>query len=309
MDVVWIRDWPPRQATPATPEPPAQPKERTSPQEGAARTPTPSVTRTEPEVRAVPPPAPRARATPRRSAPSQAPAGAGSAPAPIQGHIDFDAERRLAFEQISREQAREDRFSTFSFNDLVHKPPPEDPDPLEHLFDGSGGGSSSGPSVLGVGQARTKVGRFLSSLCNALTGGFGVSLQGHNIMSVCARDTTGPYAASPLRPDYLKKLPVCEETVASTEARLASAALPSEAPASAAVASEALAASDDPPRAISTIKCRLLDEKERAEYWKHAAERLEQGALATVPAQGDVATVPAQGDAAADAGTLANGSP
>ena len=50
--------------------------------------------------------------------------------------------------------------------------------------------------ILGVGQARTKVGRFLSDLCNALTGGVSV----FGVMSLCARGTEEPYSASPLRP-------------------------------------------------------------------------------------------------------------
>jgi hypothetical protein len=204
----------------------------------------------------------------------------------------------LAIEQLSREQARENRFPTFSLNDVVPKAPPKEADPMEHLFDGGGGGPPPGRSVLGVGQARTKVGRFLSNLCNALTGG--VSVFG-GVMSLCARDTTGPYSASPLRPEYLKKLPVCEEVALAAAPTQATGSASGAATAEDSSRTETLAANRDPlyvgpaprprpsssadPRATSTIKCRLLTEAERAEYWKNFAERLRRDDRVNGPEQ------------------------
>jgi hypothetical protein len=238
--------------------------------------------RTEPE-----PNAPNTEQQPTPPSTRRAPnaPSTGHAPTPRRANIDWDAERRLAIRQLSRELERENRFPTFSFNDIVPKSPPEDADPLEHLFDGGGGGAPPGRSVLGVGQARTKVGRFLSNLCNALTGGVSV----FGVMSLCARDTTGPYSASPLRPEYLKKLPVCEDTAVAAAPIQANGALVAAATTQDPSTAAPIEANDDSARpsrsAASTIKCRLLTEAERAEYWKNAAERLRREEFVTAPEQ------------------------
>lgn len=328
MEVVWVREWPaeipPRPEEPERPERPERPQEepraeRAPPDQPRAE---PSPRREQPQTeqaradrarledspvpRAAPPEAvpsspPESSAAPPEAVPSNTPESrasnaptTGHAPAPRRGNIDWEAERRLAIQQLSRELERENRFPTFSFNDIVPKSPAKEADPLEHLFDGGGGGPPSGRSVLGVGQAKTKVGRFLSNLCNALTGGASV----FGLMSICARDTTGPYAASPLRPEYLKKLPVCEDVAVTsprTETLAANIdpAYPNSPPTGTGAAGEAgtssttLAADTSSTAsgasAASTIKCRLLTEAERAEYWKNAAERLQRDDLVTAP--------------------------
>jgi hypothetical protein len=267
LEVVWVREWPPAE-TPRQPDEPQrqepQPESPPLPSKPPESTRLQSARPEEPPARSGPS---AAQASSASSSPRTPRASTkGQAPTPRRGKIDWDAERRLAIQQLSREQARMDRSPTFSFNDIIPKSPPKEDDPMEHLFDGGDGGSPAGRSVLGVGQSRTKVGRFLSDLCNALTGGVSV----FGVMSLCARDTTGPYAASPLRPAYLKKLPVCEEVVLAS---------PPMQPA------EGASTSSADPSATSTIKCRLLTEAERAEYWRNAVERLRRDERVTGRAQ------------------------
>jgi hypothetical protein len=333
MEIVWVREWPaavtaarpaeaprpePQRAEPPPTEPqqpesrqaepqqaePQQTESRTEPANTPRAAVAPSTEQAPNAPKAEQTPTPSTEQAPRASTPGRA-SGArstGHAPAPRRGNIDWEAERRLAIQQLSREQERENRFPTFSFNDLVPKKPPEDADPLEHLFDGGGGGGGPPPgrSVNGVGQARTKVGRVLSNLCNALTGG--VSVFG-GAMSLCARDTTGPYSASPLRPEYLKKLPVCEEvpvagsSIPAGQATVAAAATGAAAPLDPSSTRTGVenggaggaggaggGAALPPSSAPSTIKCRLLTEAERAEYWKNAAERLKRAEIESAPA-------------------------
>jgi hypothetical protein len=128
------------------------------------------------------------------------------APAP-RAFIDFDEERRRAANQTVESRALEREYLTFSIDDVA--PPRPEPEPDKpSIFDGTG--TSRGPSVGQLGQARTKFGHRVSALCNALTGGF--SLMGWG--SFCAGPPDGePSGLFPeVRPAYLDSMPECVDT-------------------------------------------------------------------------------------------------
>lgn len=130
-------------------------------------------------------------------------------PAPF---VDFDEERRRAARELVTERAAENEYLTFSIDDIA--PPRPEPEPeRKSIFDGGGGPSFGGRSVGTVGQQRTKLGRKLVELCNALTGGFGVAFQGFGLFSACASPDTGPSGLFPeVRPAYLDLMPECVDT-------------------------------------------------------------------------------------------------
>ena len=72
-------------------------------------------------------------------------------------------------------------------------------------------GSRGGPSILSPNNARTRVGRALADFCNALTGGFGISLGGLSLGSVCAEPGESAKLFAHLKPAYLRSRPVCTE--------------------------------------------------------------------------------------------------
>lgn len=309
-EVIWLRDWP--LEAPRALEPARSPDEapRSSPPESAEES-TPHTDAVEPAPRTASAAEPDEdsgdSAAPEPRAPSEANSPTKPQPAieapdlpdesaasndergseALLPEIDWEAERQRAAEQIVAEIERERRFRTFSLADVVDEAPEEDEEPLEHLFDASGGGRSRGPSLASVGHARTKVGRALIGLCNALTGGFSIM----GFFRICAEDDIGSYAASPLRPDYLKKLPVCTDTAAADD-------LPGVGQIPVAAADGAVdrggaddavdqagtnaltpagnAAAPTHAAAATTIKCRLLGEQERAAYWKLVAEQRER---------------------------------
>ena len=89
-----------------------------------------------------------------------------------------------------------------------------------------------------MGQQRTKIGRKLVGLCNALTGGFGP--QGFGLFSACASPDGAERAVPRSRPAYLDLMPECVDT------RDTAPALALQAP-------------------YSTVKCRLVKQEDRAE--------------------------------------------
>jgi hypothetical protein len=121
---------------------------------------------------------------------------------------DWDEERRRAVEAVAEQVARAGEFREPTVEQLL-KPREREPYviPEVTIFDlGNRGGSSPGP--LSPGMARTKFGRALGELCNALTGGFG--LFG---MSVCARPENRPTGLYPeVLPEWLKLTPVCDRS-------------------------------------------------------------------------------------------------
>ena len=175
----------------------------------------------EPEIE---PPAPPAEAEPERTVvvePAAPPSEAAPveeapvddvqpAPAPF---IDFDDERRRAAHEVVTERSAENEYLTFTMDDVA--PPRAEPDegPKRSIFDGGGGADFGGRSVGTLGQQRTKFGRKLAGLCNALTGGFGVAFMGFGLFSACASPDTGPSGLFPeVRPAYLDLMPECVDT-------------------------------------------------------------------------------------------------
>ena len=123
--------------------------------------------------------------------------------------IDFEEERRRAANQVVTARTAKQQYQTFSIDDVASPRPEPEPERLS-IFDGTGASATKGPTAAQLGQARTKFGQRMSSLCNALTGGF--SLMGWG--SFCA----GPSESEPsglypeVRPEYLDLMPVCVDT-------------------------------------------------------------------------------------------------
>jgi hypothetical protein len=222
--VVWLGDWAPveheQQAVPELPtEPPESPvvspssSERSAPETPATDTPPERPARALSTVRApdvtVPDQAAESDVERNRAEPAAPAARAPDAPDSaddVLPGIDWEAERRSAIRQLSERREREESYLTFSTDDLIEQTPSEDslePRPEKSVFESSRGG---GRAALPYGRSRGKVGRFVSELCHALTGGFG--LFG---MSVCAEDNARSDLFAHIKPDYLKKRPVCEE--------------------------------------------------------------------------------------------------
>jgi len=123
--------------------------------------------------------------------------------------IDFEEERRRAANQVITARTAKSEYLTFSIDDVAAPRPEPEPEKLS-IFDGTGARATKGPTAGQVGQARTKIGQKMSSLCNALTGGF--SLMGWG--SFCAGPTESePSGLYPeVRPEYLDLMPVCVDT-------------------------------------------------------------------------------------------------
>ena len=185
-----------------------------------------------------PEPAPPAQPAPERSVIVELPPAVEPTPTTEpattpRAYIDFDEERRRAANQVIGSRSEESEYLTFSIDDVAPPRPEAEPERPPSIFEGTGG--PRGPQVGQLGQARTKFGHRVSSLCNALTGGF--SLMGFG--SFCA----GPPDGSPsgllpeVRPAYLDLMPECVDT------RDTAPALALEAP-------------------FSTVKCRLVKQEE-----------------------------------------------
>jgi hypothetical protein len=168
----------------------------------------------EPDISVEPPrdaPRPAPRPSPRRAtrpreaapaAPTQAEAPARAPPAPPA--IDWERERRDALSQLRGERERD--YSTFSADDFVAPPAPlRDPAPTGEIF----APNEHGPSLLALGEQRTRFGRGLAELCHVLTGGLGVSLQGHALFSLCAAPQGRSDLFAAIKPDYLQLVPDC----------------------------------------------------------------------------------------------------
>jgi hypothetical protein len=213
-----------REAVPAAP--PASPVPEVREEREPAPAPQPAQPAPEPTVVVEPPPA--AEPAPQ---PDVAPA-----PAP-RAYIDFDEERRRAANQVIGSRAEENEYLTFSIDDVAPPRPEPEPD-RPSIFDGAGDADFGGRSVATVGQQRTKLGRKLAELCNALTGGFGVVFQGFGLFSGCASPDSEPSGLFPeVRPAYLDLMPECVDT------RDTAPALALEAP-------------------FPTVKCRLVKQEE-----------------------------------------------
>jgi hypothetical protein len=146
--------------------------------------------------------------------------------------------RERAAEEVVTSRAAENEFLTFSIDDVAPPRPEPEPKPERSIFDGGPGSDFGGRSVGTVGQQRTKFGRKLAELCNALTGGFGVGFQGFGLFRACASPDGGPSGLFPeVRPAYLDLMPECVDT------RDTAPALALEAP-------------------FPTVKCRLVKQED-----------------------------------------------
>ncbi len=177
--------------------------------------------------------------------PESAPAEA-TAEAELPSRNDLEEARLRAAEEVIAERSGADSYLTFTIDDVAPPRPEPEPKPERSIFDG-GGADYGGRSVATVGQQRTKFGRKLAELCNALTGGLGVSFQGFGLFSACANPDDEPSGLFPeVRPAYLDLLPECAESQPENP-ELAAAA------------------------PFSTVKCRLVDPVE-VERWAYPGQ-------------------------------------
>jgi hypothetical protein len=199
-----------------------------------------------PDPPRVEPPAPAPRAadvvveppvTVERTAPEPVPT---TPVPPAPSAEELEEARQRAAEQVVTERSAENEYLTFSIDDIAPPRPEPEPKPARSIFDG-GGERGGGRSVATVGQQRTRFGRKLAELCNALTGGFGVGFQGFGLFSACASPDSEPSGLFPeVRPAYLDLMPECVDT------RDTAPALALEAP-------------------FPTVKCRLVGQEEPEE--------------------------------------------
>ena len=231
LAVVPIRPVPPQRPPPPEPEFVPEPPEPAPPAEAE---PDDSIAEPTVDDELEPEPAPP---EPERAAPepeTDSPVDAPERTFVITREQLEEAQRR-AIEALREQREREEQYLTFSLDDLVERPPPEEPGPSESIFEAAeryrGRG---GPSVLSPGAARTRVGRALAQFCNALTGGFGFGFGGRNFATFCAEPGESPKLFAHLKPAYLRSRPVCREV------QMAVAAVDAE--------------------AATTIKCELVEQ-------------------------------------------------
>jgi hypothetical protein len=161
--------------------------------------------------------------------------------------IDFGALKQAAVDRLSERLNHQSSFATFTPEDSLEAVPIGLPPAEMSVFDAP---DSPSASVLSPNQARTRAGRWLGELCNALTGGFGIL----GSIAVCADGEIYGQLFAHLKPEYMKKRPVCVDTqTGSTEGLMAS--LDNE---------------------ISTVKCRLVYMDE----WGLIDEATEEAAFA-----------------------------
>jgi hypothetical protein len=186
-NVVWLGEW--------RPVPPDLPAPETSTR---AEPPTQSPETESTEI-AEPPAvtAPEAQSEP-------APEPARESPAP---RIDWDEARRRAITQALEQFAREERYRRFSDDRLSEEEVAEPPNPRARMFDSPATAGDRRP-WLTPGRSRTHFGHWLAETCNALTGG--ISFFG--LASACADAPPWADFFADVRPAYLEKLPLCEET-------------------------------------------------------------------------------------------------
>jgi len=155
-------------------------------------------------------------------------AGSDSTESDLPSEIDWEAAKRQAIANVVEQLEREAAYTRFSSDDLDAEVPLEESLAEGRIFDTP---TRSGPSLLAPGKSSTKFGRWFSELCNTLTGGFGLFGA-----SVCADNEAQSDLFAVIKPEYLKKRPVCADP-GLTDPVLAAASR---------------------EQGISTIKCRLV---------------------------------------------------
>lgn len=200
--VVWLGEWRPPQSD-LPPEIPVETRPEPTPPEPAAVTEAEAVP-AQPQAQEA---ADEAPAVAEKTAePSPPPTETPTATSPAD--IDWDAARQQTVAAITAALERESGRITFSAGDGD-----DDADGLRPapgaIFDAP---RSPRRQMLSPGRARTRVGRFAAELCNALTGGFGLGgILSPLGITMCADEAIyGTYFAH-LKPDYMRKRPVCEE--------------------------------------------------------------------------------------------------
>jgi hypothetical protein len=113
--------------------------------------------------------------------------------------VDWEEERRRAVASLREQTEREAGYLTFSLDDVIEKPLPEEPGPARSVFDTPKRG---GPAIMRPGRSGTRLGRFVSSLCD-ITGG--ISLFG--VATACADSNVPRNLFESIKPEYLKKRP------------------------------------------------------------------------------------------------------
>lgn len=154
----------------------------------------------------------------------------------IVREVDWDEERRRAVARVREQQLLDNNYLTFSLDDVIDEPLPEEPNLAENIFDAPE--NSRPPSLLSPDKARSAFGQRMARLCNDLLGGIGLGFNGMAFGSLCA-DYPPATLFSSIKPRYLRARPVCTE------------------------APEAVAAGTD---GAASVKCRLVvDGEERIE--------------------------------------------
>lgn len=202
------------------PEPPPIPSEAPAdepPQSEPIEPEPPAQTRVEAPDEPPPEPEPAAEEAPVEEAPAERPAVAATedearaseALSPtVPDDIDWEAAKEQTVAAIMTELERRSGRITFSTGDGDDEADPLRPAPGA-IFDAP---RSPKRRIGSPGQARTRVGRFAAELCNALTGGFGLGgILSPLGISVCSDEAVYAKYFAHLKPDYMRKRPVCEE--------------------------------------------------------------------------------------------------
>jgi hypothetical protein len=159
--------------------------------------------------------APSAEAPEPAAEPASAAAEVTPAEPPARRRLDLDQARRDAIAATLEAREREASLGTFSVRDHFVIEEPEEPSPRAEMFD-----SPTPSRTIGKpGQQRTKVGRALVEACNAVTGGFAVSLFGFTFGGVafCADGGGDGGLFADIERDYTKSGPECFDAGASPE--------------------------------------------------------------------------------------------
>jgi len=122
--------------------------------------------------------------------------------------VDWDEERRRAVEQVGEQLALAESYRTFSLDDVIEEPLPEEPGrPTNDIFEAPSGGA--GRAFLTPGRSGGPIGRKITALCDVL-GGIGIGFGPFVLGSVCAEREPYTYF-SHLKPTYMLARPVCTE--------------------------------------------------------------------------------------------------
>jgi hypothetical protein len=234
--VVWLSDWPAPERT-IPPEFPNADEEESRASEAPIAV-QPQATPEEPESQAMPTAPPQTGIEDRQASDKPAPTENSRTPerrnTPVDefgNPVNFQELQKNAVANVVSRLNRQSNFVTFSQGDSLAIAPLSGPPADMSVFDAP---DSPRASLLSPNKARSKAGRWIGELCNALTGGFGIIGTG---ITVCAGGEIYGKMFAHLKPDYMRKRPVCVDTATGS--------------------ADILAASTE--QEFSTVKCRLVD--------------------------------------------------